>query len=275
MNDEQRFLFDLNGYLVIDDVLTPEQIARTNDAIDAHRHLIVKRKPGLARTSSRLRAPEGKAGFTSNPLGFEPPWSTPFREMLAHPCAVDIFNEILGAGFRLDHGPLLIEMHRGTEGHWMHGGQTFDPVRYHRFEHGKLRCGLSVATWQLTETRDGDGGFACIPGSHNSHFRAPQEVVSVERDLGCVKNIPLRAGSLLIFNEALMHGTLPWTRDDRERRSILYKYSPGFLAWARPAESCPIADPTPEEKSLFDPPRRTARTSIGGAVEERELITAY
>lgn len=274
MNDEQRFLFDLNGYLVIEDVLTPGEIARANEAIDAHQHLIVKRKPGLARTSSRLQASEGKGGFTQNPLGFARPWCMPFRELLTHGLAVDVCNEILGAGFRLDHGPLLIEMHHGTEGHWMHGGQTFDPVRYHRFENGKLRCGLTVATWQLTDVNLGDGGFACIPASHNSHYRAPQGVVSAERDLGLIKNIPLRAGSLLIFNEALMHGTLPWTPEDRVRRSILFKYSPGFLAWARPMD-CPIADPTPEEIALFEPPRRTGRTSIGGAVEERELITAY
>lgn len=274
MTDEERFLFDLYGYLVIDDVLTPGQVAQANEAIDRHRHLMAKKTLGLAKDSSRLQGSEGKAYFTENPLGFDRPWCEPFRDMLSHSRIIDTFNEILGTGFRLDHGPLLIEMRRGTEGHWMHGGQTFDPVRYHRYEHGKMRCGLTVATWALTDVKEGDGGFACIPGSHKSHYRAPQGVVSVERDMGCVKHIPMKTGSLLIFNEALMHGTLPWEREDRVRRSILFKYSPGFLSWTKPSE-CPIQDPTPEEKSLYDLPRRTGRMILGGAAEEWELIHAY
>ena len=39
------------------------------------------------------------------------------------------------------------------------------------------------------------------------------------------------AGDMLIFTEALVHGTTTWTSDQR-RRSLLYKYSPGYSAWA-------------------------------------------
>ena len=67
----------------------------------------------------------------------------------------------------------------------------------------------------------------------------------------------------VFFNEALVHGTLPWTRTDRFRRSILFKYSPGFLSWGSPHTKCPITDPTPEESALYEPPRRTGRTAIG------------
>ena len=36
----------------------------------------------------------------------------------------------------------------------------------------------------------------------------------------------LGAGDLLIFSEALVHGTMRWN-SDKPRRSLLYKYSPG------------------------------------------------
>ena len=42
----------------------------------------------------------------------------------------------------------------------------------------------------------------------------------------------LKAGDALIFTEALIHGTLPW-RGAHERRTLLYKYSPGHTSWAR------------------------------------------
>ena len=40
------------------------------------------------------------------------------------------------------------------------------------------------------------------------------------------------AGDVLIFTEALVHGTMPWTAE-HERRALLYKYSPGHSAWDR------------------------------------------
>ncbi len=68
---------------------------------------------------------------------------------------------------------------------------------------------------------------------------------------------------VVIFNEALVHGTLPWRPADRMRRSILFKYSPGFMSWGSPHGNCPIADPTPEEEAIYQDPRRTGRTALG------------
>jgi ectoine hydroxylase-related dioxygenase (phytanoyl-CoA dioxygenase family) len=275
MTNEELFLFDLQGYLVLEDVLTPSQVAAANEAVDRHVHLIQNRKAGLAHTSRRLSGSKGKAGFGQNPLSFESPWSEPFRQMLVHPRVVDIFNEILGAGFRLDHGPALLQMDQGVEGHWLHGGMTFDPSRYHRYEHGRIYCGLCVASWQLTEIRHQDGGFVCIPGSHKLNYRAPDRVLSAEDDRGLIKHLDMRPASLLIFNEALLHGTLPWTADNRVRRAILFKYSPGFLSWAKPHDRCPIMEPTAEELALYEPTYRSGRPTLGEGQEDRAAIHAH
>jgi ectoine hydroxylase-related dioxygenase (phytanoyl-CoA dioxygenase family) len=125
-----------------------------------------------------------------------------------------------------------------------------------------MEAGLCVAAWQLTDVRPGDGGFACVPGSHKSNYRPPRSVVALEDDLGCVQQLAAGPGSLVIFNEALVHGTLPWEPSDRERRSVLFKYSPGYLSWGSPHAECPIADPTPAEVALYEPPRRTGRTAL-------------
>ena len=264
MTDLEKFLFDLWGYVVIDDVLTQEEIVAANKATDLHTKLITNREPGLSQDSEKLKAEKGRGEFRQNPLTFDKPWCTPFRRMLTHPRIIDIFNEILGNGFRLDHGPGLIQMEQGTEGHWLHGGMTFDPSQYHRFEHGKMQCGLCVASWQLTDVLEGDGGFACIPGSHKSNYRPLSQMLSAENDLGTVKQISAKAGSVIIFNEALVHGTLPWKAENRMRRSILFKCSPGFLSWGSPSMECPIADPTPEELAIYEAPHRTGRVTLEG-----------
>ena len=113
--------------------------------------------------------------------------------------------------------------------------------------------------------RAGDGGFVCIAGSHKANYRPPMEVLRLEQDWGCVHQVVAGAGSVLFFNEALVHGTLPWQPADRERRSILFKFSPGHISWGSPHAQCPIADPTPEEEALYAPPRRSGRTELRGS----------
>ena len=87
-----------------------------------------------------------------------------------------------------------------------------------------MRNGLTVITFFLTGAAEGDGGFACVPGSHKSNY--------LDLLLPDVLQPAVEAGAVLIFTEALVHGTMPWTAD-HERRCLLYKYSPGHSAWDR------------------------------------------
>ena len=265
MNQREKFLFDLNGYLVLEDVLSPDEVAAANAAVEHHADLIGNRDPGLSEDAVGLRGDEGRGEFQQNPLTFDRPWCDPFRRMLAHPRVIDVFNEVLGPGFRLDHGPVLIRMRHGTEGHRLHGGTTFDPSQFHHFAHGQVHAGLCVAAWQMTDVKDGDGGFACIPGSHKANYRPAVEMLRLEQDWGCVHQVVAGAGSVLFFNEALIHGTLPWQPKDRERRSMLFKYSPGFISFGPPHEQCPITDATPKEKALYAHPSRPGRTHLEGS----------
>ncbi len=70
----------------------------------------------------------------------------------------------------------------------------------------------------------GSGGFRCIPGSHKAHFEMPFE--ELEDD---AEDIPVSAGDVLIFTEALTHGSR-WTGSS-SRRVLIYKCCPGSVAW--------------------------------------------
>ena len=110
--------------------------------------------------------------------------------------------------------------------------------------------------------RPDDGGFACIPGSHKSNCKVPLEIRQADDHPECVRPIVAGAGSLVVFNEATAHGTLPWQAEDRQRRSILFEFSPGFLAWGGPTIECPIANPTEQEKAVFQLPYRRNRADL-------------
>ena len=223
MTDDEKFLFDLRGYLVLENVLPEEEVDAANAAIDEHKDLIVHGEPRLARDSEALKGTMSRGGFTQHPLSFDRPWCEPFRSMLTHPKVVDIFNEILGPGFRYDHAQMLVRMIQGTEGHFLHGATTRDPSQYHRFAHGKLHCGLCVASWQLTETRPGDGGFVVVPGSHKSCYPLPHSVRTCN-ERAPIRHVPMRRGSVVFFlGGTVCHGAYRW-ESESPRRTALFTY---------------------------------------------------
>jgi ectoine hydroxylase-related dioxygenase (phytanoyl-CoA dioxygenase family) len=93
----------------------------------------------------------------------------------------------------------------------------------------------------------------CVPGSHKSAFPLPP---TFDRDL--VLQVPLAAGDVVVFTEALTHGTLPWQGAEL-RRTLLYKYSPGNSAYSHvqwPPDVVEAA--TARQRLLLQPP------SVGG-----------
>lgn len=227
VSEEEKYFFDLRGYLIVRSALSAAEVQACNDAIDHYADEIKPRAiddGGLARGSSALAGTEGRREL-SGMLGWPEPHREPFRQLLVHPVVVSRLNELSGKGFRLDHGPLLISAHQGAEGHRLHGGgEPFSQSVWYHQQNGKIFCrGITVA-WQLTDVNEGDGGFACVPGSHKTAEPTPEEVRSVEDDMGLVYQPTMRAGDVLFFAETMTHGTLPWN-GKRERRSVLYKYA--------------------------------------------------
>ena len=151
MNEHEKYLFDLNGYLVVENVLPPMKwhcamkrlIAMRMTSANELGNFVVKRFQNLGRHHRR--------GDLGGMLSWEKPWCEPFRNMLAHPKIVPYLHGILGKGFRMDHNPGLITMRKGAEGHVFHGssGPGFDPHQYYIFKDGSMHCGLTVVAWQL------------------------------------------------------------------------------------------------------------------------------
>jgi hypothetical protein len=255
MTDDERYLFDLNGYLVVENVLTPEEVVQANEAIDHHRDQIKIHWENLAEGSPTLTGVQGR-GELGGMLEWEPPWCDPFRAMLAHPRLVPYLNELLGKGFRVDHQIFLLRMEKGTEGFRFHGssGPGFDPNQYYIYRNGRMHNGLTVVSLQLTDVGPRDGGFALIPGSHKCNFAAPRSLLRYEAYQEQVRQIVCPAGGAIIFTEAVTHGTLPWTAD-HERRSLLTRYTAGNMAYMP-------AFPVPEwaderQRAVMQPPYHT------------------
>ncbi|MBE9101356.1 phytanoyl-CoA dioxygenase family protein [Vacuolonema iberomarrocanum] len=218
MNEQQCYLFDLQGFLVIEDALTATQLTAINGAIDQHIAAL-----GLPAEKSWLRF-DGLL-----------PWGAPFHELIDPIAIAPYLDRVLGDGYRLDHDYLhIIRQGTGPIGSYLHGGATpFDPCQYYHFQNGRMYNGLTAVAYFLTDVHPGEGGFGCIPGSHKSNFPLPREWKDMSQSQpNCVQAVPGRAGTAILFTEALTHGTLPWVQN-RERRTLFYKYSPRPSAWSR------------------------------------------
>jgi len=248
MNEEERYLFDLQGYLHLPGVIDPATIERMNGFLDEK-----------AETYPLWRAQTGNAHI-EHPIT----WGSDFLELLNHPRVVPVLKELMGEYFRLDHD-YAIFLQPGHGGLQLHGPkmhEPYDPLHFYHYVDGKIFCGLCVATFALTDVPEGAGGLAVIPGSHKSNFPVPDDIRMLKRSSPIVRQVPTKAGDCVIFTERLIHGTLPW-RGPGLRRTLFFKYAPGALSWERRAyyqhERIDAIDAidailTPKQRRLLAPP---------------------
>ena len=102
-------------------------------------------------------------------------------------------------------------------------------------------------------------GKMCIVGCGSGHdavmFAQKQfEVTGVDFAESAVKTLEAKAGSVIIFTEALAHGTAPW-KSDNTRRSLLFKYTPSYMAFTRSYAPLPTdITLTKRQKDLYNLP---------------------
>jgi hypothetical protein len=88
MTPEEKFMFDLEGYLVIRNVLTKEEVGELNAIADER----FPREPGQTgqRTSRVSR------------------WGPAYQRLIDHPKIVPYLVELIDAKFRLDHDYCIV-----------------------------------------------------------------------------------------------------------------------------------------------------------------------
>ncbi len=253
MNEHERYLFDLQGYITIPNALDPARLDALNDVLDQQIDAAVSPDSGTHRFTELLG------------------WGQPYLDLIDLPTVTPHLEAILGPKFRLDHTYLdIIRSGLGPIGATLHGGGfPFDPVQYFRFSDGRMYNGLSVVAYNLADVDPGDGGFGCIAGSHKSNFRFPAEWTDLTQPHAAVSRVVGPAGTAVLFTEAMTHGSLPWTAD-HERRTIFYKYSPHPVAWWGEYPSPEgLEGLTDRQREILEGPNARYEQRVDGAVTRR------
>ena len=215
MTETERYSFDTQGYLVVDDVLKSDEVRRLVAAVPrtSHGSLRAEKQPDVANCFD---------GFLESP---EPL----FRELIDHPKIVPLLREIFchfdgpfEKRYYLEHEYGFVMQPGDKGGSLFHNGATpHDPWLSYQVRDGKIFCGLVNVVWLLSDVHPGDGGFWCIPGSHKAAFPTPKAFERGEVSPAFAVQPAAKAGSVILFTEALAHGTHPW-RAKHDRICLFY-----------------------------------------------------
>lgn len=238
MDDAERYLFDLNGFLVLRGVLSGDEVAalreevRTagiDDALTTRSYLHAGFPPGYYD-----HADTGEGGYGYSSESFMLDWGPKVRSLVAHPRLRPYLSAVVGPAYRLDHAYGVFSRGR-TRSHALHnGGTPFDPTQMYVFRDGRMHNSMVVVQFALTPIGPEDGGFCCVPGSHKANYPLPPDLPAIE-DLDeewrvNIRSVSMQPGDVLVFTEAVTHGALAW-RGAGDRMALLYKYCQGALQW--------------------------------------------
>ena len=278
MNDHEKYLFDLRGYVVVKNALTTGQVEDLSVRLEARRTQ-GRRRLGSDRTIFGTEA----APAWSAPSLLE--WGGTYIDLIDLSTIAPYLEALLGVGYRLDHDyinvinaehPSKLYLHGGGQGA---GGGPRDVVGptdggqcYYRYNNGRFFNGLLTVAFELNTVAASSGGFACVAGSHKGNFPLPNEwrVSEKQADIpACVDRVTAASGDAIIFTEACAHGTVPW-EGGGERRTVFYKYCPHGVAWGPCYYNADhYADLTANQRAILTPPSAFGPSSRTAAIWEK------
>ena len=201
---EEQYFFDIAGYLVLDDFLTPEQVAQ------ARQMLAGRAAPEQLELLNIIK--EGGA----------------LEDAMALPRTMDLVQAFIwGQQYRLVGSRALFRA-PGARSRLSRGGAS-DPRRYARyrcFADGQFRCLMITCLIALSDVVAGDGAFCAIPGSHKVNLPHPYEDVDLDQ-IPPLRTLELRAGSGVLFTESLSHGFK--TPAGQTHFWLAYQYGPSYM----------------------------------------------
>lgn len=218
VTDRDRFLFDLNGYLLLRGALAEQDRAELLEE--------VTQLERLPHDDSRWRKPRAD-GKESQPTRQDSPGQLrlngllrlreAFDRLIDHPAVYPYLCEFM-VGPQLSN-TWSISKDKGNDNGWWHRG--VEPQQY-AVRNGRIHNRMLNTVYFLTDNGPDDGCMTVIPGGHKSNFDLRW---GDHRGLDMPGSVAVtgEAGDVLIFSEALLHNGLANT-SGRRRTNIYFNY---------------------------------------------------
>lgn len=250
------YLFDLQGYLVLQNAASSSLLAELNDAFDAFPTL----ENGEWWGNAQRRDYTKETGFELHncvEVG------GPFETLIDHPAWISHLRRYCGEldsyveGLFIDE--CIASIRKSGGHHPVHSGGYRGALRgAYGYKNGVFRCGQCNIILALRDIGEGDGPTMVIPGSHKSNFPHPLQgdYANGSRMDHLPGAIPvyMKAGDALLFVDGLMHGGSSRTNEG-ERRVTIYRYG---ASWGKTRFGYEYSQEllnrvTPERRRILEP----------------------
>ena len=216
MTPEQRYFFDIAGYLHLENALGEEELRKAREAADRY----MNTPPDQLPPGFEIDGWRHTHGFA---------FDKALEALAMHPSFWPIIRELTYDRPRLGNGTLIVDRRRDSNSrlHCAREGYGWPSTRY-GVRDGRIFCDDLVVFPYLDDVNPGDDGLVVVPGSHKAEFERPEQLyydglVTTEVPDGVV-NVTPRAGDVVIISELLTHGTMPWQPEDRVRRALVLRF---------------------------------------------------
>jgi len=225
LTPEQRYYLDVNGYVLIPNTLTTNEVGTLLDALHKlKRDLLAQGMPTKSpiRGARLHRVDAHVTGLTC--LIEADPAITAY---CTNPRLVGMAEELIGGEARIvESGAIINRRDPATcqerPDYGFHTGNDI-PFGSH-IANGLYHCNFVKKLTNLTDLGPDDGGTVVIAGSHKINVNEQKAVECAYRDPRLIHHVVAPAGSTLLFSETLIHGT-GQIRSDNERTILVCGYA--------------------------------------------------
>ena len=263
MTPEQRYFFDLTGYLHLEGVLQGEELIKVQAAAQRY----IDTPPDEVPDGFKIDHEREHFNWYLHAFAFD----KELEALAFHPQTWPIIKEMLDEKPRLGGGNMMVDSY-GRPFHPLHSGHESTLTdelpgwRRYQIHNGRISCNALVFFFYLTDVHPGDGGLMVLPGSHKANFERPQSLFypgsikdgtynedynSCEVPEG-IKNFTPKAGDVVVISELLVHGALSWQTKDRDRRFLTLRYCSQFVPPNNPMPDGVLAKLSPETFELVE-----------------------
>lgn len=234
---EQKAFFEEEGYLVVENLLSEDELAACREEIERLHRLSAELESAGDPASSRFQR-EPYAEGANRPDGLPVlrkientrEFSPFFRDLSVHPNLLRVLGGLLGPDLLLFRSTLMLKPAFHGSAHAPHQDSAYWPID------PPALVTVSVA---LNDATTENGCFNVIPHSHKwglkdwgliaqaqdaemAYENGPKEARPVD--------MPLKAGSALFFHSLMVHGSGP-NKSPHPRNTALYAYFPPHVRY--------------------------------------------
>ncbi|MCX5662986.1 MAG: phytanoyl-CoA dioxygenase family protein [Planctomycetota bacterium] len=226
MTAEEKYLFDLHGFIVVRNAVPAADVNRMVELCDAwHALPDAKLPPPLRSYDEKSRKPTDPRSINHIEYADEV-----FQRLVLNVNIMRIVLALTGdcpqlidtALTRNTRETIDIPFHGGVSGGFHNPANQYQSVGDRCFA-----TFINAAT-SLVDVPQGSG-FVCVPGSHKAHFERPAHITNLS-DPPTVVNVCPKAGDTVIFTETLCHGARGWNADGA-RRTAFIRYCTSYASW--------------------------------------------